>query len=658
MLPVPTTGQFLQAGRLHPALSLAGRGLPPPPGFEPVSEADTLQAIPSRLRQMARRHSRRPAVRTASGTLTYRELDRATDGVACALLGYGLLRGTPIGLLLDQNETSGAIGVVGALKSGFPYVPLDPLFPLERLRSVVEQSGTALLVADAPSAECAARLASEQGLPLLQLESPGSGHEEKPPEIEIGLDDPAYIFYTSGSTGRPKGVPQTHRNRLQNTRNFTNLLQISPEDRFSMLHSFGFSASASELFGALMAGACVCPYDVRRRGLAGLADWLDETEISVFQWIPSAMRAFAAGLEPTRAFPSVRILQLSSEPVTETEVTLFRRHFLPGSVLVNRYGTSETSIVAQFLVDHPSVIDGPLVPSGYPIPGKEILILDEQGAPCPPGTPGEIVVRSAFHSPGYWRAPELTAQRFRSLEGSDERLYFTGDLGRVRRDGCLEHLGRLDHQVKVRGHRVEVAVIEAALRRVEGICDAAVIARPAGVDHDPELHLVAYVVREASISPAELRTALASILPAGLLPGRFVFLPQLPTTPTGKIDRAALPDPGETRPELDQPYAPPETPLEAELCTLWAEVLGVRPVGRNDSFLELGGNSLRAARLLARVAACWGVRLAPVDLFARPTVVQTATAILCHAAEETGAPALEDLLSDLEDYGPQGEVRS
>ncbi len=594
---------------------------------------------------------------TPAGTLTYRELDRVTDGVARALLACGLQRGTPIGLLLDQNATSGAVGVVGALKSGFPYLPLDPRFPPERLRFMVEQSGTALLVADAPSAEFAARLAAEQGLPLLHLETLSSDPEAAAPEVEIGLDDPAYLFFTSGSTGRPKGVPQTHRNRLQNMRNFMNLLQVSPEDRFSMLHSFGFSASASELFGALMAGACVYPYDVRRQGLAGLSDWLDETGISVFQWIPSALRALAASLEPARVFPSVRVLQLSSEPVTETEVVLFRRHFRPGSVLVNRYGTTETSIVTQFLVDHDTTLDGPLVPSGYPLPGKEVLILDEQGAACPPGTPGEIAIRSAFHSPGYWRAPELTAQRFRELEGTDDRLYFTGDRGRLRPDGCLEHLGRLDQQVKVRGYRVEIAEVEAALRRIEGVRDAAVLARVDDAQGDGEVELVAYVVRQEATTHTRLRTVLAGLLPEGLLPRRYIFLPHLPITPTGKLDRSALPDPGASRPDLDGPYIPPETPLEEELAGLWSETLGVRPVGRHDSFLELGGNSLRAAKLLARIGERWGVRLAPVDLFARPTVAQTATAILCHVAEEAGAPSLEALLSELDDDEPQGEAR-
>ncbi len=629
--------------RFEAVHSLRARGIPPPPGYRPMAEEEARLSVADRIRQIGERYPHRPAFHTEEEVVTYAELNRRANQVARAIHAMQPEALAPIGLCFAPTRPPMAIGHVGAVKTGRPYVALDPGFPRDRLVYALRHSGASLILTDTSSSALAHDLARESGAAVIDTETQAGAFPDTDFRVEIGPNDPIYIVYTSGSTGEPKGVWWPNRSRMVATWLFNRHFHCSPEDRFTMLHSYGFAASKPEFWGALLEGACVYPYDFRRRGVQDLAAWLQEQRVTIFQWIPSALRAFAAELPPEVTFPSLRLLLLISEPVTEREVAIYRERCLPPCVLGNRYGSTEAGLTTHFLVDFHTPLEGPAVPSGYPLPGRSVQIVNPQGAQLPPGQDGEIIVQSALTSGGYWRDPALTAARFTPVPGSDERVFATGDRGRLRPDGCLEHLGRLDAQVKVRGHRVEVAEVEAALRRLPRVADAVVLPRQV----DEEVALTAYLVATggAALPVSEVRSALAASLPSGFVPDRYVLLPDLPRTATGKVNPSALPDPDDSRPNLPQPFAAPETPLEEQIATLWSEMLRVFPVGRHDSYLDLGGNSLRAARIAVRLSQECGVSLTPVDLFAHPTVAQLASHILSLLMDQEAPEALDEFLS-------------
>ena len=415
-----------------------------------------------------------------------------------------------------------------------------------------------------------------------------------------GPGDLALLLYTSGSTGAPKGIVQSHRNVLHDTMHYTNRGRFTHEDRLLLISSVSFAASLRTIYTALLNGASLHPFDVNTEGFPRLAQWMREQAITIYRSVPTVFRYFASTLTGTDQFPALRLLYLGGEPVSGTDVELYRRHFGRGCVLVNRLGSTETLTYRSCFIDHDTPIpDGP-VPVGYPVPGKEVLIVDADGCPVPPGEAGEIVVRSRYLSPGFWRQPERTRAVFAlDPDDLDVRRYRTGDLGRLEADGCLFHLGRIDFEVKIRGHRVEMPGVETALRAVDGVRDAVVVAQRRG-QHDS---LVAYIVPTTPRAPdvSTLRRVLAGQLPDYMVPATYVVLDALPLLPSGKVDRRALPEPTTERPELAVSLVAPRNEVEAALAAIWAEVLGLDAIGVHDEFLDLGGDSLSASRIIARV---------------------------------------------------------
>jgi hypothetical protein len=285
------------------------------------------------------------------------------------------------------------------------------------------------------------------------------------------------------------------------------------------------------------------------------------------------------------------------------------------------------------------------MPVGRPLPGMEVLIRDEEGRPVRPGEVGEMCVRSRYLSPGYWRRPDLTARAFLpDPDGGDRRIYRTGDLGMLGPDGLLRHRGRVDFQLKVRGYTIQAGDVEAALREIDAVAEAVATAQ----DQDGGIgRLVAHLTLRAGPRPTvtELRQALARTLPDYMVPSAFVILDEMPKTPTGKVNRKALPPPGTARPELANPFVAPRTPLEAALAAVWRDVLGLDEVGVNDAFLELGGNSLLAARVVNRVRGDLGAEVDLTAFFAAPTVAAQAAAVLQAQVRQLGPEALAELLA-------------
>ncbi|MET0850232.1 MAG: amino acid adenylation domain-containing protein, partial [Candidatus Rokuibacteriota bacterium] len=596
------------------------------PAAEPATRSEVFpraalgRSIPERFEEIARRHAHRPAVRRGEERITYGALDRAASRAAAGIRARGDAAGTPIALLLERDIPQ-VVATLAVLKAGGIYVPLDAAFPEDRLRAAVEDARPAALIVDAATAGLAARLAPSS-LPVLQLSELDGEPVAAPPAPVAAL---ASITYTSGSTGAPKGIVQSHENLLHDVLVRANYLQLHPADRVGGVSSLAFSAGAKSVLLALLNGATFCMFDTRRDGLHVLAPWLAREGVTILDSVASAFRHFAGALEGRERFPALRMIWTSSEHVTAHDVRLYHRHFPRETAMVIRYSASEAGVICQLRVDRESPVGDDFSDVGYPVPDKELLLLDDAGRPVPAGEVGEIVIRSRYLAVGYWRQPELTARAFApDPGGGPARLYRTGDLGRLRPDGCLQHLGRKDFQAKVRGQRVDLGVLEQALLAVPGVKEAAVVVRE---DRPGDQRLVGYVVPEpgADLGEAVLRTTLGARFPGGPVPAAYMRLSGLPRTPTGKVDLRGLPMPGGDRAGVHVDAARDAT--EARLIELWEEILDVRPIGVRDNFFALGGHSLLAARLLAEIAGRFERRLPMATIFRAPTVDRLAAVL-------------------------------
>lgn len=568
----------------------------PSGSFVPLPNDATDRSLPDLFREQVRRHGDRPAVRGPDGALTYAELDERSSAIARAVPTPRGPDPEPVALLL-ANDAAMIAALLGVWKAGRIAVPLDPTYPPERLETMVRDAGASLVVTDPAS------------LPR------GDGLAELPP---VPPDAPSYILYTSGSTGLPKGVFQTHRGQIRDAGNYANGMGICPHDRLMLLTAYT-QLGMQLISSALVTGACLFPVDLAALGGRGLADWLVRERITIFRSTTTFFRRFARSLEDGARFPELRVVRLGGEPVLPSDHELFRARFRPPCVLCNALATTETGAISVYLVDHGTEPRDDCVPVGFPVDGCEVLVLDGDGAPVAAGQAGELVVRSRFLSPGYWRRPDLTAQRYRTEPDGATRLYFTGDFGRREPDGCLVHLGRRDGFVKVRGFLVSLGEVESALLSHEGVREAVVaaVATDGG-----DVTLAAYAVAASGARPtaSALRRSLERRLPGPMIPSSFTFLDALPVTPNGKVDRGALPPPPRARPDLDVAYVAPRDGTEALLAELWSAVLGCDPVGVDDPFLDLGGDSLRAMQLASTIADLLRTDVTIADLLEAGTV--------------------------------------
>ncbi|MGH3760564.1 amino acid adenylation domain-containing protein [Actinophytocola sp.] len=619
--------------RLLPRPAPETCGMPDPaqahatdPDFTPFELADLDGSIIDRFLRQADRHGDRPAVLSAGGSVTYRELATRAGAIAAALHEAGARQGARVALLLDHGvETIAAI--FGVLWTGAAYVPLDPSYPVERLGYMLGHAEACAAVTTGAHRALLDDLSAAGPAPhVVDL---GDLRPGAPPANAATADGPAYILYTSGSTGLPKGVVQTHRNVLFQVRNHTNNLRVAPRDRLSLLSSFSFDMAVTDLFSALLNGAAVVPLDLRGGGLTGMAATLNALGVSVYHSTPTVYRHLLGGLADGETLGRVRAVLLGGEPVTWEDVERSRAHLPAGAVLVNGYGTTEVSFAAQYHLPLASATSATpvtpvtsttaragVVPIGHPLDGIEIVLLAPDGRPA--ALYGEIGIRSRYVAVGYWRDPDLNERKFRAdtrTDGAATRTYLTGDLGRRLPDGTLAYLGRGDRQIKIRGYRVELGEIEAVLHAEPAVGQAVAAARETAKGTE----LVAYVESEGA-DPAALRSRLAEALPHFMVPRTVVVLAALPLTPTGKVDVRALPAPGPVRVRSSTP----EGPVESAIADVWCQVLGVAAVGREDDFFEMGGSSLQLAQAQERLAARLGSRIPLTAMLEHPTVAALA----------------------------------
>jgi len=582
------------------------------------------------------------AVRANDVTLSYAVLNERANRVAHRLLAL-LPSGTPetfaprIGMLC-AHEAPMVAGLLGILKAGCAWVPLDPAWPAARLAAIACDAGLGALVTDQAHLAQARALPD---LPLVDVDDPcDDGTAIDNPAVKIGPDTLAYIIYTSGSTGTPKGVMQTHGGVLTQVGRYSEALHLQPGDRLSGLSGYAYDAAIQDIFGALLNGATVCPLAVRGGGRLAersrILERLTIDAVTILHATPSLFRyLFTDGYAGDLS--SVRTVVLGGEAVRRMDFELYRSSFARGTQFVNGLGLTESTVALQFAADHDTRLLGQRVPVGTPVAGLAVELIDGSGAP---GWRGEIVLTGPGLSPGYWPAHNPPG----SGSPCVSRLR-TGDRGYRLPDGRIVYAGRCDGQVNIRGYRVEPGEIEATLNGLPGVADSAVRAW----DRDDEAWLAAYLVAEPGVEPCVdgLRRALAERLPAYMLPQTFEWLTALPRLANGKTARDRLPAP---RPGQTSDPAPARTELETALLSIWSELLPVDTPGVHDDFFMLGGHSLLATRVVARIRDRLGIEIPLAGIFDAATVAGLAARI------ESGFPG--DSAPALQHIPRQGRRRS
>jgi amino acid adenylation domain-containing protein len=431
------------------------------------------QSISDCFEGQVSQHAQRLAVKTKQKEFTYDELNKTANRIAHSILasrGEGQER---VALLCHQGAAAIA-GMLGVLKAGKTYVPLDPTAPNTRNRHIIGDAQIGLVVTDDENFSLACELAQNE-FAVMNIDGLDSGVSTENPALKISPDRLSYIMYTSGSTGEPKGVMQNHRNVLYKTMGWVNMVHISDADRVSLLRSLSVSGSIRDLFGGLLSGAAVFTFDVKREGLMHLASWLVDEEITIFNSVVTLFRNFGATLTGGENFSSVRLIKLSGEPVYKRDVEVYKKYFPQDCLAINMLASAEVGSTRVYFMDKETALYDNLVPIGYPLEGCEVFLLDPDGNRLGFNEIGEIAVRSRYLSPGYWERPDLTEATFLpDPEGGDARVYRTGDLGHMLPDGCLVHRGRKDFHVKIRGYSVEIAEIEAVLLDLDSVKEGVV----------------------------------------------------------------------------------------------------------------------------------------------------------------------------------------
>jgi amino acid adenylation domain-containing protein len=581
-----------------------------------------------------------PAIRDGALSLNYRALDSWANAVAGRLIELGVRPGDRVALVLERSAIA-VCAMLAAMKTGAVYVPVDLAYPQERIRFMLEDCQCAAILTDG------SRPLDAPGLPVLSLSAAEAtaAPAASAPDRTVGPDDPVYMIYTSGSTGRPKGVPILHRG-VHGLLFGNDYYTAGPGDRFLQTAPIAFDASVFDIWGALANGAELVFYRERIPTAATLGAAIAEHRITTLWLTPSVFNGIAA--EDPAIFTGVRQLVLGGEPLSPHHVRLVY-DAVAGITVINGYGPTENSdFTCCYRVPRDLAADALRIPVGHPIGGDELFILDNDGQPVRDGETGVLHIAGSRLTPGYHNRPELTEAAFGPHPHDPaQKVYATGDLARRTEQGLYDVLGRRDDQVKVRGHRVELPEINAALERHPAIRQAAcaIAALPSG-----ENGLCAYVVADEEAAPttAELRRFLAQSLPDYMIPSLFLTLAALPLTPNGKLDRAALPAAAEARHRpAGRSGDGPRPGMEARIGRIWSDCLGVTECGRAQTFFELGGTSLLLARVQQALESELQTKIPVTDLFDHPRLMDLAA----HLQSRLNNQGSEATLADAEPEG-------
>lgn len=556
------------------------------------------------------------AIDTDGRPYTFEEVEMLADYLACVLIEEISVEPRSVVGVCFRNCPDAVIALLAILKCGAIFVPLDPDHPPPRSAQIIADSSVKLVLTTGRLRDECIFTNANKVVAVDEVIAPSRKRRESPSRQK---SEACCIIYTSGSTGKPKGVVRSHQGVIARLE----VAPVSVEDRIAHYMSLCYGFSQERLFVPLLSGATLailgdeCQKDAKLLAMA-----VDRHRVTHITVVPAVLDQLVSGdrhLSPYLG--SLRSLTVASAPLSRATVQRFR-DLLPNVRLYNHYGSTEGGTLTRG-----EMTDVDIISVGRPVSYAKVTIVDEQLRSVPIGQDGQICAEGPSLAIRYWNDDALTRERF--MDGGLQpdcqgRVFLTGDRGRILEDGRIVVLGRIDRQVKVRGYRVQPEEIETVIRQVDGVSDTFVTSTMVGADH----RLIAYVVCSATkASPSPIRKRLRSELPEHMLPSSFVFLEKLPRTPNGKINSTALPAPGRDRALLDVEYAPPGSELEDELATIWAELFEIDCVGTNDHILDLGGDSLIAARISVAVEEQLGITLTVINVLEHPTVLELATFI-------------------------------
>ena len=568
-----------------------------------------------------RRHPNALAIHADGREVSYTELDLLCNAVAHRLVRSGAPADFPVAVF-SQYRVSTFAAILGALKAGRICVPLDPESPAARNAQILKDARPSVILTDGDY-YAAARQFESSAVVIVDVDEEDIQDGRDPLPIAPRADDLAVIYYTSGSTGTPKGVAHQHQNLVHSVSTTSERLCITPHDRIALVHPMSSLSAGTCMLRALLNGAALLPFDVRRLGVAAYAAWIRAQRITLLQVVPTLFRHLLGVADAKRCLESIRGVWLGGETVTPNDVALAREH-LPNAVLINNLGSTETLSCLQFQIDPETSFDDTTVPVGFAHRDKPVVLIGDNLMPVRRGEVGEIAVLGPHIGSGYWRDDALTERTFAPDPcGSGQRLCRTGDVGRERRDGSIELVGRKDNQVQIRGHRVALEEVEAQLNELPVVQSAAVtVATTAqGI-----AQLVAHVVPLAGGPPdaGSLRTALTPTLPDYMIPGAFLMRETLPVLPGGKVDRLSLSTRDSYHGNAQSNDDLSRDELTQSMVRIWQRVFALRAITPDDDFFELGGHSLLAVDIVEQIEAEHGLRLPLTALCAAPTAARLA----------------------------------
>lgn len=604
--------------------------------FETFKQEDVESTIGQRFEAQVEKYPNQLALCFGDQRLTYKRLNNWVNQLAHHLIKVSQKSEKAVALLFNMGEDM-VVSMLAVTKTGKFYIPIDPTYPIDRIKYTLEDSGATILLTNYETIGLAQRLKSEmEHLTLIDVgDTIMDGVTSDNPTRTEDKSDLAYLLYTSGTTGNPKGVIQSHRNVLHFIRVYTNALHLSDQDRLTLLSNYCFDASVMDIYGALLNGATLYPFNLKQQGLSNFRQLLTEQEITVYHSTPSVFRsAFESQVDRTE-LEKIRLVVMGGEAVRPQDYQLFTEQFHKDAVFVNGLGPTESTVTLQNFIGNDNGLVLDKVPVGFPVTHTEVLIQgrDRKAAVL---QEGEIIYKSDYLALGYWNNREATEKAFlSSLNGISGRFYRSGDMGRLRPGGSIEFLGRIDRQIKVNGYRVELGEIENQL-----LTHVSVKQVVATIDEKAE-QIIAYYTTNDHQEISDLMEYAAEKVAAFMIPKFFIHLKVMPLTTNGKLDKKALP-----KPELEPTKAEWDTisKTSRKLMDIWSGVLQVEEavIGPENAFFDVGGDSLKLLQLNDRINQAFGVDLEVTELFRYPTILGMADLIDGKAPNK----ALEDSTED------------
>ncbi|MCW1966825.1 MAG: non-ribosomal peptide synthetase [Anaerolineae bacterium] len=590
----------------------------------------------------ARQHPHQLALIMPDREYRYGELDASANQLAHEILHrFGDQPGA-VALLLNRLDQL-AIAALAVWKTHKYIAELSPAEPFARLEAMLGDAQAQGLITDIENWEVSqALLITHSRMQLINIDLLPENNTSDKPIVLCPEGNISKLAYTSGSTGQPKGILQTHKQRVHDVAASNEFFHIGHRDRFL------YALLGLEFFASIITGATMVAFDLKKQPISELAHCLLKHRVTSARLKPTVFRRMLDSLGADVCFSDLRLLHMVGETIHTQDALLFQRYCARNSIMVGTYGTSETQNCRYFLLAHGQQLQQDRFPAGFAKAGIKLSLIDEDGNEVKVGQTGEIVITTRYLALGYLRQPELTAQKFKALSADEnEMAYYTGDLGRLDNEGCLFIIGRKDSRLKIHGNTIEPVEVENALMGMGLFKEVAVVGH---IDDQLVNILVAYVVcLQPTPPPANIiREVLSQALPAHMIPTRYEFLPSLPQLSNGKVNRRALTQLSESRPELTMPYLAPRDAIEQALVMIWQNILKVSPIGIHDHFLDLGGDSIRATQVIVRVAQQFDCEISPQTLLAQPTIADMAQVITQQQIKQTDQQTLERWLDEIE----------